>query len=270
MEGVSVLHHSSFSFSHYHIHLHGGAVQTFGLSSQNVVGYANPALGANANLAASPFDLVGSDGMDIQQIKPASVNIYGGAVSIKLLTDILGDDVEYFWVPAEEAPDGVTAGWYLDDFTTLATRTFDVGQGFILVNSVDDTSVTYSGEVSVGKPTWEIAPNANLAGNITPIDLDIQGIKVGTDIDSEGNLTDEFGDIYGGAISIKLLTDVLGDDVEYFYVPASEAPDGVTAGWYLDDFSTLASRTFNPGEGFIIVSGIAAGYVQIPAALTAE
>ena len=247
-----------------------GAVQTFGLSSQNVVGYTTPDLGANANLSASPFVTVGDSGMDIQQIKPESANIYGGAVSLKLLTDVLADDVEYFYLPADEAPDGVTAGWYEGDYATLASKTFGAGEGFIIVNSVDDTSVTYSGEVTVGRVTWEIAPNANFAGNVTPIDLDIQDVKLGTAVDAEGNLTDELGEIYGGAISIKLLTDVLGDDVEYFYLPAAEAPDGVTAGWYENDYATLVSRTFVPSEGFIIVSGITAGFAQIPAALTAD
>ena len=233
------------------------------------MGYATPSLGDNANLAGAPFDMVGSAGMDIQNIVPSGDGMYGGAVTLKLLNANLGDLAEYLYLPAEEAPDLTTAGWYLDDFATLVDKTFDVGEGFILVNALANASVRYSGEVMVGKPTWELAPNANLGGNITPIDLDIQDIKLGTAVDAEGNLTDEFDEIYGGCITLKLLNANLGDLAEYLYLPAGEAPGGV-AGWYLDDFSTAADETFAPGDGFILVSGLAAGFAQIPAALTAE
>ena len=67
---------------------------------------------------------------------------------------------------------------------------------------------------------------------------------------------------------INYVADVLKP--EYFYLPAAEAPDGVTAGWYLDDYATLAELTFAPGEGFILVSNFDSAFAQIPAALTAE
>lgn len=246
------------------------AISAFAIESANVVGYATPSLGANANLASVPFDMVGDEGMDIQNIKPAGDDIYGGAITLKLLNDDLSDKAEYFFYPAAEAPDGGEDGWWDENVENRVVKTFAPGEGFILVNGLENGKTTYSGQVMVGKPTWEIAPNANLAGNITPIDLDVQDIKVGTGVDSEGNLTDENDEIYGGAISIKLLNDDLSDDVEYFYYPAAEAPDGGENGWWDENVENRVVKTFAPGEGFIVVSGVAAGFVQIPAALTAE
>ena len=246
------------------------AVSCNALESANVVGYASPSLGDNANLAGAPFDMVGDEGMDIQNIRPDGDDMYGGGVSLKLLNSGLGDLAEYFYLPAEEAPDGETAGWYEEDYTTLVDKTFDPGEGFILMNNLENGKSTYSGQVMVGKPTWEVAPNANLAGNITPIDLDIQNIKVGSGVDGEGNVADTEGTMYGGAFSIKLLNSGLGDLVEYFYLPAEEAPDGETAGWYLDDYTTLVDQTFGPSVGFVVMCNLDAGFVQIPAALTAE
>ena len=242
----------------------------FSLESANVVGFVQPSLQSNANLAGAPFDMVGAEGMDIQQIKPAGDDLYGGGVTLKLLNANLGDLAEYVYLPAEEAPDGETAGWYLDDFQTLVEKTFAPGEGFILMNNLENGTATYSGQVIGGKPTWEVAPNANLAGNITPVDLSIQGIEVNAAIDEDGNLCDPDGSLYGGAFTLKLLNANLGDLAEYVYVPAIEAPDGETAGWYLDDFQTLVEKSFAPSEGFVIMCNLDAGFVQIPAAITAE
>ena len=238
------------------------------MESANVVGYASPSLEGNANLAGAPFDMVGDEGMDIQNIKPDGDDMYGGGVTLKLLNSDLSDQVEYIYLPAEEAPGG-EAGWYEDDYATLVDKTFDPGEGFILVNNLENGKSTYSGQVMVGKPTWEVAPNANLAGNITPIDLDIQDIIVGSGVDGEGNVADTEGSMYGGAFTLKLLNSDLSDKVEYIYLPSEEALGGV-AGWYEDDYSTLADETFVGGAGFIVVCNLDAGFVQIPAALTAE
>ena len=106
------------------------------MESANVVGYASPSLGGNANLAGAPFDMVGDEGMDIQNIKPDGDDMYGGAVTLKLLQSDLSDLVEYSYVPTEEAPEGV-AGWYEDDMATLVVESFDAGAGFIVMCNLD-------------------------------------------------------------------------------------------------------------------------------------
>ena len=238
------------------------------MESANVVGYASPSLGGNANLAGAPFDMVGDEGMDIQNIKPDGDDMYGGAVTLKLLQSDLTDLAEYSYLPADESPDGL-AGWYDENFENRIVKTFDPGEGFILVNGLENGKSTYSGQVMVGKPTWEVAPNANLAGNITPIDLDIQDIIVGSGVDAEGNVADTEGTMYGGVFTLKLLNSDLTDLAEYSYLPADESPDGL-AGWYDENFENRIDETFEAGKGFIVVCGLDAGFVQIPAALTAE
>ena len=109
----------------------------FALESANVVGFVQPSLQSNANLAGAPFDMVGAEGMDIQQIKPAGDDLYGGGVTLKLLNANLGDLAEYVYLPAEEAPDGETAGWYLDDFQTLVEKSFAPSEGFVIMCNLD-------------------------------------------------------------------------------------------------------------------------------------
>ena len=246
------------------------AVCANAVESQNVVGYAEPELGDNANLAGAPFDMVGAAGMDINQIIPKNAGIFGGAFTMKLLQSDLSDDAEYYFIPEAEAPDGGSAGWFLDDMSTRVSKTFAPGEGFIIMNNLSDSAVSFSGEVAVGKPTWEVAPNANLAGNITPIDLDINDIVLGASVDANGNVVDPNGEVFGGSCTLKLLQSDLSDDAEYYYIPEAEAPDGGSSGWFLDDMTTRVSRTFAPGEGFIIMCNLSSAFVQIPAALTAN
>ncbi len=207
------------------------------------------------------FDDPASEGMDIQTIALPSGTSYYGA-TLKTLNNDFTDNIEYVYIPATDAGDGI-GGWYEQDEVTRATKVFAPGEGFILINNEPGSSRTIAGQVKKGKPTWELGESVNMTGNITPIELNIQDIKLGTGLDDAGELTGGYG--YYEA-TLKLLNSDLTDDVEYVFIPASDAGDGI-GGWYEQDEVTRVTRVFAPGEGFALINNLSSGWMQIPAAI---
>lgn len=71
--------------------------------------------------------------------------------------------------------------------------------------------------------------------------MDIQALKPSAD------------DIYGGAFSIQVCDEYMATTAQYYYIPASESPDGAD-GWFEEDFATRVVKTLNSAEGFIFMS----------------
>ena len=128
-----------------------------------------------------------------------------------------------------------------------------------------------SGSVAAEDSIFSLGTGINSCGNTTSASLSITAIKVGVDVDEEGNLlatnekTEE--EIYTGGLVIMTLTDGGETDQSYSYYTAEDAPDGgANAGWF-DAEGTRVTVNFDAGVGFIVSSDYAESYIKLPSAL---
>jgi len=132
MEGRAFLHHSPSSFPHYHIHLHGGAVQSFGLESVNVVGYSNKGLQAGYTMTGACFvDVTEGDSIDLTSIKVAGYTGESmGDIVVQTLDYLGGPVATYLWMDDNGGGD-FDPGWYDEDYNAVADDTvfFQPGDG---------------------------------------------------------------------------------------------------------------------------------------------
>ena len=189
-----------------------GAVQADAISS-DIVGYVQKEQQSGAYSKVVCFDGVAADPMDIQSIipvQPDGEELYSGAFQIMTLTAGTETDDTYLYLTAEDAEgvDGVaTAGWFNLDMDTRLTGddavTFAPGEGFLVISDFDDATVTFAGRVAKGDTIVAIGAGANFCGNNALQALDIQSIVVGTECDSEGNITTPAEDLYSGAFHLS-------------------------------------------------------------------
>ena len=235
----------------------------FALESANIVGYQDKSLGNNANLAIPSFAPIAAEGTDVQTLKPAGEGLGTGLIQIMTLTSGLATESTYQWVVEEEAGDYdmEAAGWFNPDEWAQAEKTFEEGDGFVVLSDLAENvgSINFSGEVVVGSTVVYLGNNANLCGNMTPVDVDVQAIAAA----GEGLGT--------GLIQIMTLTSGLATEATYQWVVEEEAGDYdmEAAGWFNPDEWAQAEKTFAPGEGFVALSDLPAdvGSITIPAAI---
>ena len=153
----------------------------------------------------------------------------------------------YVYLPAEDAPDGETAGWYsADDGETIINETFKAGEAFFFASDVANVSIQTSGQVNMSKVTFdEVATGFTAVCNPRPVSISIQEIvPVGEEVAS-------------WCCYISKMTSGGATGETYVYLPAEDAPDGETAGWYsADDGETFINQNFNAGEGFFFASDV--------------
>lgn len=235
----------------------------FGLESANVVGYAQPSVRLNLSQQMPVFSDMGAQAVNIQNMIPvdADGNVLDYEFTIQEITD-LGEVVKsYDYITADSSDDGEMEGWLTYDDETLeqkvVSRTFDIGEGF-LVSSTAEGFMRYSGEVVMPQVLVPVRLNLSVQGNIRPTNVDIQTL---IPVDADGEVLDyEF--------TIQETTD-LGEVVKsYDYITADSSDDGEMEGWLTYDDETLeqkvVTRTFAPGEGFLI-SSTAEGFLSFPA-----
>ena len=235
----------------------------FGLESANIVGYQDKVLGKSANLAIPSFAPITAEGTDVQSLKASGEGLATGAMQIMTLTSGLSTEATYIWVVEDEAGDYdmEAAGWFNSDEWVPAEKTFGDGDGMVVSSDLDANvgSVTFAGEVIVGSTVVPLGKSANMCGNMTAKDVDIQSIAAS----GEGLAT--------GAMQIMTLTSGLSTEATYIWVVEEEAGDYdmETEGWFNSDEWVPAEKTFAPGEGFIASSDLEddVGSITIPAAV---
>ena len=231
------------------------------IESQNIVGYNTTSHRQYYTLVVPEFDSVGTEGLNIQTITPDATTLAsygGGKVNIQTFTSGAAMSEKFYYFTAEEADDEETAGWYSDGIgVTLASKTFAKGEGFMLYMPREGGSLTISGEVSLDAKTVPFRQYYTLTGNFRPVPVNIQSLLV-----PSATILESYG---AGKVNIQTFTSGAAMSEKFYYFTAEEADDEETAGWYADGIGvTLATKTFNPGEGFMIYMP-AAGDVTFPA-----
>ena len=203
------------------------------IESANIVGYTTTTARQGYTLFVPAFDDIGSEGLDIQKIKP---NTEATGVNIQTFTATAEGETLYYYVPAGKAG----AGWYANPRGTAATyasKTFAKGEGFMAYFPSENITFNVSGEVGLEAKTLEnVRSGYTLMGNFRPVEYSIQKILPATDTTG---------------VNLQTFTATAEGETLYYYVPAGKAG----AGWYTNPrgtAATFADKVFTAGEGFMI------------------
>ena len=205
----------------------------FGIESANTVGYTTTTARQGYSLFVPAFTDVGTEGLDIQKIKP---NTDATGVNIQTFTSLAEADTLYYYVPAGKAG----AGWYTNPRGTAATyavKTFVKGEGFMAFFPSEGITFNIAGEVSLEAKTLEsVRSGYTLMGNFRPVSYSIQKILPAT---------------ADTGVNLQTFSSLAEAETLYYYVPAGKAG----AGWYTNPrgtATTFADKSFVAGEGFMI------------------
>ena len=198
-----------------------------------------------------------SDGTyDIQKVKISDeAGSYGfGSEQIQVVGADGNVSATYTWFSKDIS--GADEDAWCDDSMTPVTYPIARGEAFLLYTEAEGL-VTVSGAVSVGVELSEAAAllsGFNGIGNASPIATDIQKIKI----------SDEAGSYGFGSEQIQ----IVGTDgnVNATYTWFSKDISGAKEDAWCDDSLTPVTKTFKPGEGFLLYTE-AEGTVELPTAL---
>ena len=236
------------------------------VTSQNIVGYSHSNVRKNLSQQMPTFIDVSSNGkLDIQKMIPVDAD--GERLDYEFTIQEISDRgtviKSYDYILAESSDDGEMEGWLTTDEETweqvVVDRIFDIGEGFLIYSTAQEGSMRYAGEVVKDQVLVPVRKNLSVQGNIRPCQVDIQTL---IPVDGDGEVLDyEF--------TIQETTDRGTVVKSYDYILAESSDDGEMEGWLTTDEETweqvVVERTFKPGEGFLIYSTAAEGYLSFPA-----
>ena len=226
--------------------------------AESIVGYQTMNLKAGFNMITPTFTDAGtSDGTyDIQKVKISDeAGSYGfGSEQIQVLGTDGNVSATYTWFSKDIS--GADEDAWCDDSMTPVTYPITRGEAFLLYTEAEGLA-TVSGAVSVGVEQSEAAAllsGFNGIGNASPIETNIQKIKI----------SDEGGSYGFGSEQIQ----IVGTDgnVNATYTWFSKDISGAEEDAWCDDSLTPVTKTFKPGEGFLLYTE-AEGTVELPTAL---
>jgi hypothetical protein len=217
----------------------------------SVVGYTGDTTGADNNFVTIPFNAVGYNTSDIQQIKISD----GGAGAIGWGTENFSiwegaptavEGSGFFYYDPSIDPTGTATTYYWGDAEgNAASFSIAPGQG-VVVNCAADLDFNTSGEVPAEEVEFTSIQDNNFTGNPFPQVIDIQAIEI-----SDGGLgtigwgTENFS-VWEGAP-----TAVEGSG--FFYYDPSIDPTGTATTYYWGDAEgNKATYSIAPNQGVVV------------------
>lgn len=218
---------------------------------KSVVGYTGDTTGSENNFVTIPFNAIGYNTSDIQQIKISD----GGAGSIGWGTENFSiwegapsvvDGVGYTYYDPSMDPSGEATTYYWGD-DTGAAASFSVvpGQG-VVIYCASDLDLNTAGQVPTEEVTLSTVDQNNFTGNPFPSSIDIQDIKISDGgAGSIGWGTENFS-IWEGAPTLV-------EGVGFTYYDASMDPNGEATDYFWgDDAGNKATYSIAPNQGVVI------------------
>ena len=211
------------------------------------------------------FASVGQTSVDIQSMIPVDADgeVLDYEFTIQEISDRGKVIASYDYILADSSDDGEMEGWLTyneDGEQVVVERKFDVGEGFLVLSTAAG-KMNYSGEVVMGEICVPVRKNLSAQGNIRPMPVDVQSL---IPVDADGEVLDyEF--------TIQETNDRGKVTASYDYILADSSDDGEMEGWLTyneDGEQEVVSRTFNAGEGFLILSTADEGFLKFPAIQT--
>ena len=232
----------------FYSHIFNGAAVTFGLESQNIVGYSATTSVAGFNFYTPTFKKVASEAAaNIQDITLGE----GGTSwsdNIQVLDEGGSTVATYYYVTKN---DGFASNGWTEDGGTLADVPLAKGQSVIVETASDGVSINFSGEVdTVGTEVSSVA-GFNFVGNNTPAPMSIQSIELG-----EGGTS--------WSDNIQVLDEGGSTIATSYYVTKN---DGFASNGWTEDGGTLADISLEPGQGIIVETASEGISISMPSAL---
>ena len=215
-----------------------------GLSSANTVGYSQPTFRQGYTLFTPMFEGVGTDVINIQDIKPVGDNVDGeGGINLQTLTATgTAGDVQLAWWD-----DGTDSGWY-DENDDTPDAMIAKGQSFWISFPDATTKLNIAGEVRNASVDIPLNQGFTAIGNPYPVAINIQTvIPIGDDVDGEGGIN----------LQTLTATGTAGD------VQLAWWDDGTDSGWYDENDDTPATM-IQSGEGLWVSSPNATTSLRFP------
>ena len=215
-----------------------------------IVGYQTKTTVPGFNFLAPTFTPVdGSGNVNLQDIKLNSATAESWTDNLQILDDGGATVEAYVYASAEES--GLDSDGWLNGDMELANVTIPYGAG-ILVDSANDSSVTFSGAVADADSEIQSVAGFNFTGNNSPVAINIQDIKLGSSAES---WSDNLQILDEGGATIEA----------YVYATAEES--GLDKDGWLNGDMELADITIQPGQGILIDIANEGTLITVPAAL---
>lgn len=227
------------------------AVAGFAIESANTVGYSTATSGAENNFITVPFNAVGYNTADIQQIQISD----GGAGSIGWGTEtfaiwegvptVVEGSGFFYYDPAADVTGTETSYYWGDETGAKASFSIAPGQA-VVVNCAADLSFSTSGEVPMTQVSFTTIEENNFTGNPFPQTIDIQNIAI--DDGGAGSIgwgTETFA-VWEGVPTV-----VEGSGF-FYYDPAADVTGTETDYYWGDETGAKATFSIAPGQGVVI------------------
>ena len=221
------------------------------IESANVVGYTGNTTGADNNFVTIPFNAVGFNTSDIQQIKisdDGAGSIGWGAeyFSIWEGAPTLVEGSEFFYCDPGADPSGEATDYYWGDSDgNKASFSIAPGQA-VVINCADGLTFNTAGEVPQEPVTFTSSQDNNFTGNPFPLVIDIQSIKI--DDDGAGSIGwgAEYFSVWEGAPTLV-------EGSEFFYCDPGADPSGEATDYYWGDSDgNKVEYSIAPNQGVVI------------------
>ncbi|MBQ3746626.1 MAG: hypothetical protein II863_04365 [Kiritimatiellae bacterium] len=227
------------------------AVGAFAVESANIVGYSGKTTGSDNNFVTIPFNAVGYNTSDIQQIKISD----GGAGTIGYGTEVFSvweglptavEGADFFYYdPSMSATGEETDYFWGDGEGNRASFSIAPGQA-VVVNCAADLTFTTSGQVPSEPAILTTVQDNNFIGNPFPQTIDIQAIKIS---DGEAGTIGYGTEVF--SVWEGLPTAVEGVDF-FYYDPSMSATGEETDYFWGDGEGNKAEYSIAPGQGVVI------------------
>ena len=222
-----------------------------GLESANTVGFTTATSGADNNFITVPFNAVGYNTADIQQIGISD----GGAGGIGWGSETFAvwegvptvvDGSEFFYYDPSMDLSGEATTYYWSTIEgTKASFSIAPGQA-VVVNCAEDLSFTTAGDVPMTTVSFTSVADNNFTGNPFPQAIDIQAISI-----SDGGA----GGIGWGSETFAVWEGVptVVDGSEFFYYDPSMDLSGEATTYYWSTIEGVkATYSISAGQGVVI------------------
>ena len=228
------------------------AMGAMAVDSANTVGFTTGTTVDGSNFITVPFNAVGYNTADIQQIKISD----GGAGTIgwgtedfsvwEGLPSVVAGSGFFYWDPSMDVTGAQTDYYWGDDNCEAATYSIAPGQG-VVINCAADLDVRLPGEVPAASAvSFTTVDGSNFTGNPFPSQIDIQAIAISdSGAGSIGWGTEDFS-IWEG------LPSVVAGSGFFYWDPSMDVTGAQTDYYWGDDNCEAATYPITAGQGVVI------------------